>query len=196
MAKLRMRMAAWTTALALACLALPAVAADYVQAQGSRLGFAASFEGEGFTGRFPGFSTRLHFDPARPRDARLDVVIPLALAATGNRDRDDALRGADFFHVARFPQAHYRARGFRHLGGNRYAADGVLSLRGVEKPVTLAFTWTPGARPVLEGRATVSRLAFGVGGGEWADTGMLPDAIAVSTRVVFEPAPAPPDAPL
>jgi polyisoprenoid-binding protein YceI len=195
MATLQARARTWAAGLALACLALPAAAADYVQAQGSRLGFAGRFEGEAFSGRFPGFSTRLHFDPARPQEARLDVVVPLALAVTGNRDRDEALRGADFFHVARFPQAHYRARGFRPLGGGRYAADGVLSLRGVARPVVLVFTWTPGPRPVLEGRATVPRLAFGVGGGEWADTTMLPDAIAVSTRVVFEPAPAPPDAP-
>jgi polyisoprenoid-binding protein YceI len=179
---------ALATAIAFAW-ALPATAADYVQAQGSRLVFASQFEGETFSGRFPGFATRLHFDPARPQDARLDVAIPLAGAVTGNRDRDDALRGADFFHVARFPQARYRAEGFRHLGGDRYAADGLLSLRGLEKPVTLEFTWTPGPRPVLVGRATVPRLAFGVGGGDWADTMMLPDAVAVSTRVVFEPAP-------
>lgn len=190
MARLRLRGWAWTTAIACA-LALPAAATDYVQAQGSRLAFASQFEGESFAGRFPGFSTRLHFDPARPQDARLDVAIPLAGAVSGNRDRDDALRGADFFHVARFPQARYRATGFRHLGGDRYAADGLLSLRGIEKPVTLEFTWTPGPRPLLVGRATVSRLAFGVGGGDWADTTMLPDAIAVSTRVVFEPAPVP-----
>ena len=35
-------------------------------------------------------------------------------------------------------------RKFRSLGGNQYAADGTLSLRGVSKPVTLTFTWTPG----------------------------------------------------
>jgi polyisoprenoid-binding protein YceI len=195
MDRLRMRGRAIIAAMLALAWTLPAAAADYVQARGSRLAFAGQFEGETFSGRFPAFSTRLHFDPARPQDARLDVAIPLAGAVTGNRDRDDALRGADFFHVARFPQARYRAAGFRHLGGNRYAADGVLSLRGVEKPVTLEFAWTPGPRPLLVGRATVSRLAFGVGGGEWADTAMLPDAIAVSARVVFEPAPAPPDAP-
>jgi polyisoprenoid-binding protein YceI len=184
------RMRGWALATALAfAWALPAAAADYVQVQGSRLAFASQFEGEAFSGRFPGFRTSLHFDPARPQDARLDVIIPLAGAVSGNRDRDDALRGADFFHVARFPQARYRATGFRHLGGDHYAADGLLSLRGLEKPVTLEFTWTPGPRPVLVGRATVSRLAFGVGGGDWADTTMLPDAIAVSTRVLFEPTP-------
>jgi polyisoprenoid-binding protein YceI len=39
---------------------------------------------------------------------------------------------------------------------------------------------------VLAGKATVKRLAFGVGGGDWADTAMIPDEVAVSTKVVFE----------
>ena len=43
------------------------------------------------------------------------------------------------------------------------AADGMLSLHGISKPVTLEFTWTPGAKPVLSGKATVSRLAFPFG---------------------------------
>ena len=75
---------------------------------------------------------------------------------------------------------------FRALGGNRYAADGTLTLRGISKPVVLEFTWTPGAAPVLSGKATVKRLAFGVGGGDWADTALIPDAIAISTKVVFK----------
>jgi len=40
---------------------------------------------------------------------------------------------------------------------------------------------------VLSGKATVKRLAFGVGGGDWADTALIPDAIAISTKVVFKP---------
>ena len=47
----------------------------------------------------------------------------------------------------------------------------------------------PGAAPVLSGKATVKRLAFGVGGGDWADTALIPDAIAISTKVVFKPKP-------
>ena len=88
---------------------------------------------------------------------------------------------------ARFPTAHYRATTFRHLGGDRYAADGTLSLHGASKPVTLTFEWKPGAMPVLSGKATVRRLDFGIGGGDWADTELIPDAIAVSTKVVFKP---------
>ena len=41
---------------------------------------------------------------------------------------------------------------------------------------------------MLAGKATVKRLDFGVGGGDWADTELLPNEIAVSTKVVLQPA--------
>jgi polyisoprenoid-binding protein YceI len=174
--------------LPLLLFAAPALAADYVQAPGSALTFAGKYQGEVFTGKFPGFATRLSFDPAQLANAKLDVAIPLATATTGNDDYDDELRGGDFFASAKFAQARYTATKFRALGGSRYAADGTLSLHGVDKPVTLEFSWTPGAKPVLSGKATVARLAFGVGGGDGAHTSLSPDAIATATRVVFVPA--------
>lgn len=175
--------------LALAAAALPAQGADYVQAEGSTLEFTSSYDGEAFSGTFGGFDTRLSFDPAKPQQGRLEVSIDLAGTDTGNADRDDTLAGGDFFAVSQHARARYVATTFRALGGNRFAADGELSLRGVSKPVTLEFTWTPGAMPVLAGQATVRRLDFGVGTGDWADTDVLPDAVAVRTRVVLKPAP-------
>lgn len=161
----------------------PAMAADYVQAPGSILVFASKYDGEVFTGTFPGFQTRVSFDPANPAAGKLDVTIPLAGAKSGNSDRDSTLQGADFFNVARFAQARYTANGFRALGNNQYAADGTLELRGVSKPVTLTFSWTPGAQPVLTGKATVKRLDFGVGSGDWTDTSIIPNETAISTVV-------------
>lgn len=182
-----------TTRAAVAALLVsmlaPAHAADYVQAPGSSLAFATKYDGEVFSGQFGGFDTKLSFDPAQPGQARLDVTIDLAGTRTGNADRDSTLAGADFFDVARFAQARYVAEGVRPLGENRYAADGTLSLRGVSQPVTLEFTWTPGKPALLSGRATVKRLQFGVGGGDWADTGTIPDEVAISTRVYLHPAP-------
>ena len=95
------------------------------------------------------------------------------------------LLGSEFFDAAGVPEARYVATRFRALGGNRFVAEGTLSLRGVSKPVPLTFTWTPGAKPVLVGEATVSRLAFKVGTGDWTDTDLLPDAVKVTTRLVL-----------
>lgn len=174
---------------ALLAFGTPAFAADYVQAPNSALAFAGKYQGAVFVGRLPGFVTKLSFDPAQLQSAKLDVVIPLATASTGNASYDTEMRGSAFFNAVKFPQARYSATKFRALGENRYAADGTLSLRGISQPVTLEFTWTPGANPVLRGKATVNRLSFNVGGGQWADTKLLPNAIAVSTRVVLKPAP-------
>lgn len=167
---------------------MPALAADYLQAAGSTLGFSGTLEGDRFEGRFPGFATLLRFDPARLDQARLDVTIPLAGATTGNRDHDAEMRGEGLLHVRKFARARYTASRFRALGGNRYAADGVLSLHGVARPVTLAFTWTAGKQPLLVGTASLRRLQFGIGSEDWADAGMLSDVIVVNTRVMFAPA--------
>lgn len=168
-------------------LATPlAIAADYVQAPGSSLAFASRYDGELFTGRFGDFHTTVSFDPAKPEAGKLDVRIGLASADTGNGDRDSTLKTADFFDIGTLAQARYRAEGFRRLDDGRYAADGTLELRGVRKPVTLTFSWTEGAQPVLQGKATVKRLDFGVGGGDWADTKTIPDEVAISTKVLLK----------
>ena len=179
--------AAVAASLAAMLATAPAAAADYLQAPGSTLAFASRYDGEVFTGRFSDFATRLSFDPARPEAGKLDVTIGLASASTGNEDRDSTLETADFFDVAKYAQARYSASGFRRLDDGRFAADGTLELRGVRKPVTLTFAWSGGAQPVLEGKAVVKRLDFGVGGGDWADTSAIPNEVNISTRVVLRP---------
>lgn len=171
-------------------LAGPAAAAEYVQAKGSTLGFSGKYQGDAFNGQFRGFAAVTNFDPAKVNPSHLTVVIPLAGATAGNPDYDKELLGASFFNIPKFPQATFIATKFRSMGGNLYAADGTLTLRGVSKPVTLNFTWTGGANPVLAGTAIVKRLDFGVGAGEWNDTDVIPDAIKVTTKVVFQPKPA------
>ena len=165
----------------------PALTGNYVQSAGSTLAFSGKYQGELFNGQFPGFVTTFSFDPAKLAGAKLGVSIPLATATTRNADYDSELRGTSFFNSKKFPQARYTATKFRALGGNKFAADGTLNLHGVNKPVVLTFTWTPGAKPVLAGTAVVKRLDFGVGSGDWADLGVIPNEIKINTRVVFQP---------
>lgn len=162
-------------------------AADYVAQPGSTLGFTATYQDEAFEGSFAKFTPSLRFDPADLAGSRLDVSIALASANTANAERDEMLVGSEFFDAAGLAEARYVATAFRALGGNRFIAEGTLSLRGVSKPVPLAFTWTPGAEPVLAGEATLSRLTFKVGTGDWTDTELLPDEVKVNTRLVLLP---------
>ena len=176
-------------ALGLAALLATAAAhaADYRAEAGSTLGFRATYMDEAFDGRFARFTPSIRFDPADLANARFDVRIALASASTDNEERDQMLVGPEFFDATGAAEARYVATRFRALGGNRFVAEGSLTLRGVTRPVPLQFTWTPGAKPVLEGSATLRRLAFKVGEGDWADTALLPDEVKVSTRLVLAP---------
>lgn len=176
--------------LAFTLLAAPAVHAAAWQADGntSTLGFIGVSQGAAFDGKFKRFKAAIEFDPAQLASARFDVQIELAAADTANAERDDTLHGKDFFDVARHPTATWTAAKVRSLGGNRYAADGTLSLRGVSKPVRLNFTWTAGAKPTLVGEAMVNRLDFNVGSGQWADTTVIGNAVKVRTSLQLAPA--------
>jgi polyisoprenoid-binding protein YceI len=179
-----------TTAAVAAATAAPASAPTatpvWQNAPGSTLSFASSYDGEAFEGHFARFDARIAFDPAGAR-GQFDVRIILASAGTENDERDDTLKGSDFFNIASAAQARYQASRFRKLADGRFVADGTLTLRGISKPVPLTFTWTAGAMPVLAGSAVVKRLEFGVGSGDWSDTAVLPDAVTVRTRLVLQP---------
>lgn len=174
------------------CAVLPVSAAvappSFIAATGSLLEFRSSYDAETFTGRFERFTARIAFDPASA-SGHFDVSIDLASAGTENDERDEVLFGAEFFNVRALSQARYQATQFRRLEDGRFVAAGTLSLRGVSQPVPLTFTWTNGSTPLLEGRATVPRLAFQVGTGDWADTELLPDAVEVTTRLRLQPVP-------
>lgn len=155
-----------------------------VDAQASTLGFSGSAEGMAFDGRFKQFRPKINFDPADLAGARFEVEIDLASADTANAERDETLHGGDFFATTRFPTAVYTATAFRALGDGSFAADGNLSLRGVDKPVTLEFTWASnGTHATLDGSATLNRLDFDIGAGDWADASTISHQIAVKTHL-------------
>lgn len=173
-----------------ALLAAPAAdAREYRMQEGSFLQFTSSYDGESFDGRFARFVPTLRFDPAALASSRFDVEIDLASASTGHDERDEVLVGDEFFDAAGIATARYVATTFRRTGEGRFVAEGTLTLRGIARPVALEFTWRPGKRPVLDGEATVKRLAFGIGEGDWADTTVLPDEVKVRTHLVLAPLP-------
>lgn len=161
--------------------------ADYAQQAGSSLGFAGSYQGEAFSGSFSKFNSSIRFDPAKLAQSRFDVRITLTSANTKNSERDEMLLGSEFFNATVQPEARYVASKFRALGGNRFVAEGVLTLRGISKIVPLTFTWVPGAKPQLQGTAKLQRLDFKVGIGDWDDQELIPNAVTVNTRLILAP---------
>ena len=180
------------TALMLAplllALALPglASAADYaLQPAGSKLGFSGSFQGQSFDGSFGQWTAAISYDPAKVATSKFEVDVDLASVKTGDKDRDGALPGSDFFSVAKFPKAHFVTTGFRQNGA-QVIADGNLTLRGVTKPVSLNVVFKPqGTGATLDVTGAVKRLDFGVGGGDYADTSVIANEVKINAHLVL-----------
>jgi len=152
----------------------------------SRLEFIATFETAPAPGVFRDFDARLSFDPQQPEQGRLDVAIQVSSADMGNRDANKAIRGAEWFDVARYPQAEFHASSIRRAEANRYVARGTLVLKGVRQVVEFPFAWNAegGATgATLAGEVTLKRADFGIGTGEWAATRVIGPDVRVQFKV-------------
>jgi polyisoprenoid-binding protein YceI len=173
----------------LALALCPAALADVRQADAAAgtLQFTATQADAKFTGSFSKFQVKLDFDPAAPQSGRLDVTVEAASIDTQDAERDEILRGPDFFWVEKHPLATYRATRFERAGAG-WRAHGDLAIRGVAKPVPVSFTLAPeGAATVMKGTATFKRLPFGLGQGDWATTEWVGDDVEVRFALKLAP---------
>ncbi|HSM95996.1 MAG TPA: YceI family protein [Rhizomicrobium sp.] len=166
---------------ALALLAAPAQAAHWnVDAAHSKLGFTVSWAKQPFTATFQTWKANIDFDPSNLAASKADVTIAIASENSGDSDTDGNIQGGIGFDAARFPAAHFVTTGFTHKSGNDYVAQGMLTLKGVTKPVTLPFKLViDGKKAHMAGTAVVMRNQFGVGSGEWA----VPATVAWDVKV-------------
>ena len=156
----------------------------------SRLTFAGTQAGRPFEGSFEKFTANIRFHEADVSGGEATVVIDVASVRTGNAQGDDAVKGQDWFAVATYPQARFETTSFRHLGGNRYQADAVLTIRGVAKPVVLPFTLekTEGGTRA-KGELVINRTDFGVGQGQWASPQLVAHEVTIRFDLLAAPLP-------
>jgi len=67
----------------------------------------------------------------------VEAVIDTTTIDTRNERRDDHLKSADFFEVAKFPTMTFKSTSVTRQGEGRFKVAGDLTLRGVTKPVIL-----------------------------------------------------------
>ena len=178
---------------AAACLVLFAVApaaatasapAWIVDKPHSALRFSASMNGEAFSGVFGRWNADIRFNPKALSTSSVAVGIDMASAQTGNADRDQALPTGDFFAAARYPRATFAAHRFKSLGSRRYLAFGVLTVRGISKPLTLPFGLAiTGRLAKMSAVVAVNRLAFDIGQDQWKATDVIPAAVTVTIAI-------------
>jgi cytochrome b561/polyisoprenoid-binding protein YceI len=153
-------------------------------APGSTLAFTSAWSGEPVGGRFDSWKADILFGPKALDRSKVTVTIDMSSAKTGDAQRDASLPSPDWFDTAGHPSAVFTATRFTQSSENHYVAHGTLSLRGVSKPLDLPFDLKiDGAKAIMSGRASLDRLAFGVGQGEFAATDQIPAKVQVRVQL-------------
>ena len=118
---------------------------------------------EGSFGRFSGMGT---FDPAAPAEATLELRIRTESIDLGDAKASAFATSAEWFDSANHPEIVYRLESLARLEGDRYRAEGTLTIRGRTRPVTTTVTLEVGEREAhASGTLTVNRKDYGLGVG-------------------------------
>jgi polyisoprenoid-binding protein YceI len=112
----------------------------------------------------------LRFDPDHWDDAATELDIDLTGVDMGNDEWDAAVRGRDFLDSGNAPRAHFASDSVTRTGERTGVLHGTLTLRGVSRPVAVAFTVNRigstlfGMHSVagFSAHAVVDRYAFGM----------------------------------
>lgn len=175
-----------TCILSLAGLALAATQWQ-MQPKQSTLTFIGQQAGAEFEGVFEKFTSDIQFDPKDLAGSRFDVRIDMNSVNSRDGERDATIKSADLFDVKRWPTGRYVADKFVDNGAGKFSATGKLTLRDVTREVPIAFTFeTQGDTTWLKGAATLKRLDFGIGQGEWKDTAAVANEVKIRFALLLK----------
>ena len=168
-----------------------ALSGDYtIDTAHSRVGFVARHAMvTKVRGSFDEFEGSIHLDGETPEKSSGKVTIQAKSINTRNSQRDDHLRSNDFLDMDNQPEITFASTGIKQTGDADFVVSGDLSIRGVTKPVEIAFEYTGTAtdpfgneRVGLEGSVVINRKDFGV---SW-NAALEGGGVLVSEKVTLE----------
>lgn len=155
-------------------------------------------------GRFKDFSGSIHFDDNDISKSSVEFKAKVESIDTGVVNRDNHLRTADFFEVAKYPDMTFTSKKVERKGKS-YVLTGDLTLKGVTKEVVLPFTITGAikdgrgnTRIGIAAQTKIDRRDYGITWGKPLANGGFDVAHDVMIDLHLEaiqPAPAAPPAP-
>lgn len=139
----------------------------------STLTFKGTYQNEAFAGKFKKFDATISYDEADLSKAKFDVKVDVASVDTTSSERDDSLKGDEFFDPKKFPQAHFVTESFAKAADGSIEAKGKLTIRDKTQPVTLKVKFAAtGDKATLDVDTVLKRADFGLGASkDWNDIG-------------------------
>jgi polyisoprenoid-binding protein YceI len=128
------------------------------QSNGFKIGenYSVKFDGGDPSGEFKGLKGTINFDPANLGASNFDVSIDVATINTGNGMKNTHAVSDKWLDAAKYPLIKFTSKSISKTATG-YEAKGTLEMHGVQKEITLPFTFV---NNVFNGGFEVNRMDY------------------------------------
>lgn len=123
-------------------------------------GYSIKFTSDDPSGVFTSLKGDIVFDANNLATSKFDVTVDASSINCGNGMKNSKAKGSQYFNVDVYPTIKYTSTKITKTATG-YEASGTLTMHGVQKPVTIPFTFS---NNTFTGSFSVNRLDYGVGG--------------------------------
>ena len=142
-------------------------------------------------GKFSQVSGTIDLDREHPASSNVAATIQVRSIDTAIAKRDEHLRSADFFNVAKYPQITFRSRSVKQTGNDTGDIVGELAMHGVKKEIMLhvKFLGLKGAGAAQRSRwhvtaEPIKRSEFGLVFSQTAESvSMIGDTVTATMEI-------------
>jgi polyisoprenoid-binding protein YceI len=142
-------------------------------------------------GRFKDYEGIIQLDRQNPATSKVDLTIQAASIDTGAPDRDNHLRSADFFDVAKYPTITFKSTKVESKGKDDFLVTGDFTMHGVTKSIEVPVKSGGFARAGKTEKAgfeialTLNRKDYGIVWNRTLDQGgtLLGDDVEITVQV-------------
>lgn len=125
------------------------------------------------TGNFDKADLTIQLNEKDFTQSKLTFNVDVNSINTHIEPRDKHLRSADFFDVEKYPSMTFTSKSIRKIKRNQYLVNGILTMRGISKPVTVTLIHRGSTINQMNKKnthgyqviANIKRSDFGVGTG-------------------------------
>ena len=150
----------------------------------SYIRFEGDQAGAPFEGVWTKWTAMMQFDPNQISNSQFDVLIDVTQVDSGDSERDGYIIGSDFFDASNYKTARFYVADFSKISEGRFSSNGYLTIKGLKKSVLFEFSLvSEGDKVVLNGFASLDRLAWNIGIGDWSDPTWVGGSVNVRVKV-------------
>lgn len=147
---------------------------------GSKIHFTIKNFGFNTGGDFGGLKGSILFNPANPGASTINVTVDANTINTDNKKRDEHLRKAEYFDVAKYPVLQFISTKVIKAADGSYSMAGTMIIKGVSKVVSFPFKVTTlSVGYLFQCNIELNRQDFGVGG----SSAVLSDNLKVALSI-------------